>query len=89
MKIKITSTDKEKWQHLIGQEFEVKGFSILDPDYPDEMFIIIPVEQCEIVGGFAEAITKMRLTGNIQSEDPEVVMSVVLSMLYKQSKKMQ
>ena len=36
---------------------------------------------------FDEAIMKMRLAGNIQSEDPEVVMAVVLSILYKDSKK--
>lgn len=35
---------------------------------------------------FADAITKMRLAGNIKSENPEVVMSVVLSILYKDSK---
>jgi len=32
---------------------------------------------------FADAITKMRLAGNIPSEDPEVVMAIVLSILYK------
>jgi len=36
---------------------------------------------------FVEAITKMRLAGNIQSEDPKVVMAIVLSILYKESKK--
>jgi hypothetical protein len=38
---------------------------------------------------FAEAITKMRLAGNIQSDDPQIVMSIVLSILYKASKKLE
>jgi hypothetical protein len=40
-------------------------------------------------GTFAEAITKMRLAGNIQSDDPQIVMSIVLSILYKASKKLE
>lgn len=35
---------------------------------------------------FVEAITMMRLAGDIQSEDPKVVMAIVLSILYKDSK---
>lgn len=37
---------------------------------------------------FEDAITMMRLAGNIQSEKPEVVMAIALSALYKESKGM-
>lgn len=47
-----------------------------------------PIKLVKKEEAFAEAITKMRLAGNIQSDDPQIVMSIVLSILYKASKKL-
>ena len=55
----------------------------------DNSFFVEIIYNSNMENKFAEAITKMRLAGNIKSEDPKVVMAIVLSVLYKTSKKME